>query len=164
MSWLLPYLSLESADGACIEVVNQCRTLRNMTERGRAAAEWEENESAPEACGCCWVHDDIDDSDGDPWVDPDNPATLEAAGILIDAPGDGIGFWIESPQSTDFRAARGSRNLQMFFTFTIVSATRRGELALLHWLTDVLDDCCNRCEGFIAVSYTHLTLPTIYSV
>ena len=149
MSWMSPYLALVSSDDRCIEVFNNCRTLQNMADPNRADAAWNTRKGSS-GCACCWVHDDIEESDGDPWVDPDNPATLEAAGLLIDAPGDGIGFWIESPQSTDFRAARGSRNLQMFITFSVVSRTRRGELAILKWLTDVLADCCNECEGWSA--------------
>ena len=135
MSFLLPYIQLTGADGSCIELVNNCRLLHNLNNEPQQfdTSTWNQNRVSAEKCGCCWVHDSVFDEDGfvpNPWLDEANPATSEVAGIMVDAPGEGLGLWVQSSGEADFRSDPSAR-LELTMTFTIVSKTRRGELAFL---------------------------------
>lgn len=159
MSFLLPYMQLRGADGTCVEVVNNCRLMYNLdNEPGQYdGSTWNRNRAAAEKCGCCWVHDSLFDEDGfipNPWLDELNPATEEVAGLRVDAPADGVGFWIQSAGEQSFREDPSAR-LELSMTFTVASRTRRGELAFIQWLRSVLESCCNQCDGFTMEVFTH---------
>ena len=156
--YLAGYLALTSPDGCCTEIFNSCRVKANASKPGRATA-WKQEDSEEVWQGYCnWQWDDIDYSDEtnpDPWHDPQNPASTEVAGFIIDPPdGEGHGFYLEPAGEKRIRQATTFEPLEMYFTGTIVSCTSRGEAYLLKWMDEVLSNCAADCEGWEATVFS----------
>lgn len=146
------YLSLTAPDGRCFEIGNQCRTIENMSNGKKAHPDHWRQASAAKRC-CCWAHNDVDQTEHDPWFDPLNPATEEVAGILFDQPSSAGGFWLQSPLEEGIFRSSGTQRLELRATFTVVSSTKRGELAWLQWFQQIVSDCCRRCDGWSATVF-----------
>lgn len=159
MAFLKAYLRLTTVDGRTFEVVNGARTLSHLR-AGRAAAAWSTQGGARLWDGAeAWQFNEgnyeIDptaaDGNPDPWWDPQAPEALQVAGVLVDPPGDGVGFELESALSD--RIARSSRvePAELSMTFTVVAQSEAGERQVLNRLAKDLKDLT--CDGVTAHVY-----------
>lgn len=187
MRHLLGYLHLEDQTGRCVELINGARTaaLIDRARRDPAGSDgcrvhkyWDERPLAGErvwhgndiwafnsgqygADSTLW-DDPLGDQDLNPWEDTDNPATVEVAGFLPDAPGPGLGVVLESP--TEARVMESSRvePLELVVTGTVVAGTSRGESAFLQWLNRVLTEPYAFRTGWKATVFTHCPDPAVW--
>lgn len=162
MPALNAYLSItDPVTGKCTEIVNGARTL-SLMRQGRAADGWEIRE-------CYWPGQDAwmfnENNYGDPtvntdpWYDEQKPESQEVAGFLVDGPGDGRGFQLESPTSTRIMQATGRPPLEMYITGSVVAASKQGERHWLEWFDRTMLDCCVKCVGFRAEVFAHIPCP-----
>lgn len=154
--YLSDFLTLTSrATGHCVQIFDGCRTQANaIAGVGKASGDWVPEYSGTWDGCCCWTFqaETYDpDINPDPWFDPLNPATAEVAGALVDPPSsEGTGFYLEPSISPRFFEEDGFGPLEMYATFTVVSATARGERAWIDWLQQTLMSECDRCDGHTA--------------
>lgn len=163
MKHLLGYLSLTDHTGTEVELINGARTLALM----RAAVQgdpadvcrvhpfWDErqiagvrrwmgNECAFFDSGQYGADSSLWDNPGgsqdpNPWEDIADPAGLEVAGFLPDAPAPGFGLQLESPAEARVVESTRVEPLELVVTGTVVAGTERGESAWLRWATELLE-------------------------
>lgn len=163
------YLALTTPDGDTTELVNSVRALALMDEGCRAHATWEKAEVA--ACRLwagqgCWTMDSAEYSlsasswanpagTEDQFIDAADPRSDETAGFLPDAPGEGVGVILESPDEARIADSPTRLPLELIVTGTVIASSIRGEHLWLQWASRVLNARNHRGLGWTATLVTH---------
>lgn len=171
------YLALTTPDGDTTELVNGVRALALMDIGCRAHATWER----PQIAACrrwlgqeCWAMDSAQyglsasswanpAGTEDQFIDAADPRSDETAGFLPDAPGEGIGIILESPDETRVAQSPTPVPLELIVTGTVIASSIRGEHLWLQWASRALNARNHAGLGWTATLMTHCPDQTAWS-
>lgn len=162
-------LTLTTPDGDTTELVNGLRALALMDEGCRAHGTWQKvevNACRQWAGQSCWAMDPAEYSPdtgsfvnpgwaADGFIDAADPRSDETAGFLPDAPAEGLGIILESPDESRVAGSATHVPLELLVTGTVIASSIRGEHLWLQWASRALNAKNHHGLGWRATLLTH---------